>query len=148
MFRFYWYEIKYFAYLGSDIYSQIECSWIFQVRCQKIQFQSTLLAREWGQEENNPFESATATALLLCWIRIKTYIYSLIWPPPDPLQSCCCPVQKNLPRKAELAWQVSRYLWRDSENFKIKNSRPLFTIIFKSKIVRLQILVVHLLKEF
>ena len=27
-----------------------------------------------------------------------------------PLQSCCCPVQKNLPRKAELAWQVSRYL--------------------------------------
>ena len=21
-----------------------------------------------------------------------------------PLQSCCCPVQKNLPRKAELAW--------------------------------------------
>ena len=28
----------------------------------------------------------------------------------EPLQSCCCPVQKNLPRKAELAWQVSRYL--------------------------------------
>ena len=27
-----------------------------------------------------------------------------------PLQSCCCPVQKNLSRKAELAWQVSRYL--------------------------------------
>ena len=27
-----------------------------------------------------------------------------------PLQSCCCPVQKNRPRKAELAWQVSRYL--------------------------------------
>ena len=25
-----------------------------------------------------------------------------------PLQSCCCPVQKNLPRKAELAWLVSR----------------------------------------
>jgi hypothetical protein len=34
-------------------------------------------------------------------------------------------------------------------NFKIKNSRPLFTIIFKSKMVisRLEILV-HLLKEF
>jgi hypothetical protein len=28
----------------------------------------------------------------------------------EPLQSCCCPVQKNLPRKAELAWQLSRYL--------------------------------------
>ena len=37
-----------------------------------------------------------------------------------PLQSCCCPVPKNLPRNAELAWQVSRYLWRGSVNFKIK----------------------------
>ena len=27
-----------------------------------------------------------------------------------PLQSCCGPVQKNLPSKAELAWLVSRYL--------------------------------------
>ena len=26
------------------------------------------------------------------------------------LQSCCCPVQKYLPRMAELAWQLSRYL--------------------------------------
>ena len=26
----------------------------------------------------------------------------------QPLQSCCCPVQKKLPGKAELAWQVSR----------------------------------------
>jgi hypothetical protein len=33
----------------------------------------------------------------------------------DGLQSCCCPVPKNLPRKAELAWQVSRYLWRPLE---------------------------------
>ena len=51
---------------------------------------------------------------------------------PKPLQSCCCPVQKYLPRLAELAWQLSRYLWRGSVNFKI-NSRPLFTIIFKLK---------------
>ena len=49
-----------------------------------------------------------------------------------PLQSCCCPVPKNLPIRAELAWQVRRYLWRGSVNFKI-NSRPLFTIIFKAK---------------
>ena len=81
MFRFYWYKIKYFAYLGSDIYSQIECSWIFQVRCQKIQFQSTLLAREWGQEENNPFESATPH-LLPCysaeWKQKLTLILSSI----------------------------------------------------------------------
>merc|ERR1712051_555931 len=50
----------------------------------------------------------------------------------EPLQSCCCPVQKNLPSRAELAWQVSRYLRRGSVNFKI-NCRPLFTIIFKLK---------------
>ena len=50
----------------------------------------------------------------------------------EPLQSYCCPVQKYLPRMAELAWQLSRYLWRGSVNFKI-NSRPLFTIISKLK---------------
>ena len=50
----------------------------------------------------------------------------------EPLQSCCCPVQKYLPRMAELAWQLSKYLWRGSVNFKI-SSRPLFTIIFKLK---------------
>ena len=55
----------------------------------------------------------------------------------EPLQSCCCPVQKNLPSRAELAWQVSRYLWRGSVNFKI-NSRPLFTIIFKTKNVNVK----------
>ena len=31
----------------------------------------------------------------------------------QPLQSCCCPVQKKLPRKAELAWQLSKYLMLD-----------------------------------
>ena len=46
-----------------------------------------------------------------------------------PLQSCCCPVQKNLPRKAELAWLVSRGTW----NFKTFFSRPLFTIILSQK---------------
>ena len=50
-----------------------------------------------------------------------------------PLQSCCCPVQKNLPRWAELAWLVSRYLWRGTWNFKIFFSRPLFTIILSQK---------------
>ena len=28
----------------------------------------------------------------------------------DGLRSCCCPVQKNLPRKAELAWQVKVWI--------------------------------------
>ena len=37
----------------------------------------------------------------------------------EPLQSCCCSIQKNLPIKAELPSQVSRYLWRGSLNFKI-----------------------------
>ena len=52
------------------------------------------------------------------------------------------PSAKHLPREAELALQINRYLWRGSVNFKIKNSRPLFTIIFKSKMVisRLEIL--------
>ena len=51
-----------------------------------------------------------------------------------PLQSCCCPVQNKSAQEAELAWQVSRNLWRGSVNFKIKKSRPLSTIIFKPKI--------------
>ena len=42
------------------------------------------------------------------------------------------PSELLLPRMTELAWQLSRYLWRGSVNFKI-NSRPLFTIIFKLK---------------
>ena len=53
----------------------------------------------------------------------------------DGLQSCCCPVQKNLPRKAELAWQVSRYLWRPPLNFKIFFSKTLFTIILCQNIL-------------
>ena len=50
----------------------------------------------------------------------------------EPLQSYCCPVQKKSAQKGWLAWQVSRYLWRVSVNFKI-NSRALLTIIFKLK---------------
>ena len=46
----------------------------------------------------------------------------------EPLQSCCCPVQKNLPSKAELAGQVSLKV-----NFRIKCSIPLFTIILCQK---------------
>ena len=46
----------------------------------------------------------------------------------EPLHSCCCPVQKYLPRMAKLARQLSR----GSVNFKI-NSRPIFTIIFQLK---------------
>ena len=43
------------------------------------------------------------------------------------------PSELLLPRKAELAWQVSRYLWRPPWNCKIFFSRPLFIIIFKAK---------------
>ena len=50
----------------------------------------------------------------------------------EPLQSCCCPVQKYLPRMAELAWQLSRYLWRGLVHFKI-NSRPLLPSFVSSK---------------
>ena len=38
-------------------------------------------------------------------------------------------MQKNLPRRAELAWQVSRYLWRPLWNFKMIFSRLLVIIL-------------------
>ena len=61
----------------------------------------------------------------------------------ESLQSGHCPVQKSLPRKAELTWKVRRYLWRGWLNFNIRDFRPFFIIIFKSKILisRLEILV-------
>ena len=58
----------------------------------------------------------------------------------------------NLPGQFSLSGQIFLH-WAAATlnlvNFKIKNSRPLFTIIFKSKMVilRLEILV-YLLKEF
>ena len=61
------------------------------------------------------------------------------------VQSCCYPVQKICPER-----QVSKVsLVKGLAEFQNKDSRPLFTIIFKSKmsISRLEILV-HLLKEF
>ena len=53
------------------------------------------------------------------------------------LQSCYCPVQKNLPKEAELARQVSRYLWRPPLNFKMIFSKPLFTIILSQKLCQI-----------
>jgi hypothetical protein len=68
-------------------------------------------------------------------IMVKSGLEKIILKFNHGLQSCCCPVQKNLPREAELAWQVSRFLWRPPWNFKIIFSRTLFTIIFKPKMV-------------
>ena len=66
----------------------------------------------------------------------------------EPLQSCYCPVQKYLPRMAKLAWQLSRYLWRGSVNFKI-NSRPFLPSFLSSKMIISRLgISVHLLKEF
>ena len=64
------------------------------------------------------------------WSRKKIFQNSM-----RPLQSCCCPVQKNIPRKTEMARLVGRYLWRSSWNFKIILSRPIFAIILKQKTV-------------
>ena len=64
---------------------------------------------------------------------VKSGLVKIISKFHDGLQSCCCPVQKNLPRKAELAWQVSRYLLRPPLNFNIFFSKPLFTIILSQK---------------
>ena len=60
-----------------------------------------------------------------------------------PFQSCCCPVQKKLPRKAELAWLVISEGARGISKYFF--SRPLFTIIFKPKMIisRLKILVTY-----
>ena len=41
---------------------------------------------------------------------VKSGLEKIILKFNNGLQSCCCPVQKNLPRKAELARQISRYL--------------------------------------
>ena len=49
----------------------------------------------------------------------------------QPLQSCCCPVQKYVPRMAELAWQLSSYL-----------------ILSKKMVISLLEILVHLLNEF
>ena len=38
---------------------------------------------------------------------VKSGLEKIILKFHEPLQICCCPVQKNLPRNAELAWQVS-----------------------------------------
>jgi hypothetical protein len=43
-------------------------------------------------------------------IKMKSSLENFILKFTEPLLSCCCRVQKNLPKKAELAWQVSRYL--------------------------------------
>jgi hypothetical protein len=60
---------------------------------------------------------------------VKSGLEKIILKFHDGLQSSCCPVQKNLSRRAELAWQVSWPLW----NFKIIFSRPLLTIILSQK---------------
>ena len=61
-----------------------------------------------------------------------------------PLQSCCCPVQKCLPRKAKLAWLFSRYL-KGQVEFQNNFSTPLFTTFLKQKMVisRLTIFVTY-----
>ena len=68
------------------------------------------------------------------YLKIKRRLEFSILKFTDSLLSCCCPVQKYPPRMAELAWQLSSYLWRGSMNFKIKSSRPLFTKMAMSRL--------------
>jgi hypothetical protein len=42
-------------------------------------------------------------------VMVKSGLEKIILKIDVPLQNRCCPVQKNLPRRAELAWLVSRY---------------------------------------
>ena len=49
-------------------------------------------------------------------VKVKSGLENFFLKSNKPLQSCCCPVQKNLPRKAELVWQVSQgllYRWTE-----------------------------------
>ena len=64
---------------------------------------------------------------------VKRGLEFCIWNSPSPFKVAAAQYKKNLPRKGELAWQVSRYLWRPPWNFKIIFSRPLFIIILSQK---------------
>ena len=80
---------------------------------------------------------------------VKSGLETIILKFHKPFKVAAAQCEKNLPSKAEFAWQVGMYLWKGSWNFKIFFSRPLFIIILKMKvsISRLEILV-QLLKEF
>ena len=80
---------------------------------------------------------------------VKTGLEFLILKFSEPLQRYLLTCQANSAFLDDFFCTGQQQLWRGSLNFKIKKSRPVFTIIFKSKmsILRLEILV-HLLKEF
>jgi hypothetical protein len=57
---------------------------------------------------------------------VKSGLEKIILKFNNGLKSCFCPVQKNLPRKAELAWQVSRYHRGISKYFFLDHFSPSF----------------------
>ena len=67
----------------------------------------------------------------------------------QPLQSCCCPVQKFCPERMNWSGRLEGTYLKGLGEFQNKNPRQLFTIIFMTKMVisRCEILV-HTLKEF
>ena len=121
-----------------------ETIWCFFTQCRNQKNLHNAWTKNWLQRQQRTSNTPARTLFIsglksrvmkLPFLSLKMMVKSgleFILKLTEPLQSCCCPVQKYLPRLAELAWQLSRYLWRGSVNFKI-NSRPLFTIIFKLK---------------
>ena len=73
-------------------------------------------------QDNNSYQLETlfisglkSRVLKLSFLSLKMTVRSgleFILKLTKPLQSCCCPVQKYLPRMTELVWQPSRYLCR------------------------------------
>ena len=88
----------------------------------------------WCQTIHKKFSQRFNTIVGLKMV-VKSGLEKVIFKFHNGLQSCCCPVQKNLPRKAELARQVSRYRW----NFKIIFSRLLFAIILSPKCCQISV---------
>ena len=66
-------------------------------------------------------------------MKVKSGIDFFILKSNKPLQSGCCPLQKKSARNAELAWPVSSN--SEGAHSISKKSIPLFTTIFKPKMV-------------
>ena len=99
-----WYDF-YFTTAGL-----LQCS-LHCCGCFHENFQISHLWQAWKRENKIIFEVISSQSG-----REKIFQFSAC---PFKVDATGYPVQKNLPRKIELAWQFTRYLWRGTWNFKI-----------------------------
>ena len=116
---------------------------MFVVKCKGQTASPATTCAKLDAHQQNSFKKWTKISSLE--IGLKIYILKFT----KPLQSCCCSVQKICLERLNWPGWIAGISEGGLVNFKIKNPRPLFTIILNSKmeISRLEILV-HLLKEF